>query len=125
MSLTLAPPKGTSNGHLQRAPPKERVPYRLPAVPEFRTRPGQSLLLVGSLPVLGQWNPAAGLPLSWRAGNAWQGSLLIDPGDELEAKMGTPAWAWMALWLQAVLTLRVVVVVTGHDGDMELAWMRK
>ncbi|KAJ9518963.1 hypothetical protein QJQ45_026194 [Haematococcus lacustris] len=57
------------------------------AVPEFRTRPGQSLLLVGSLPVLGQWNPAAGLPLSWRAGNAWQGSLLMDPGDELEAKV--------------------------------------
>ncbi|KAL6765593.1 hypothetical protein V8C86DRAFT_3082669 [Haematococcus lacustris] len=56
-------------------------------VPEFRTRPGQSLLLVGSLPVLGQWNPAAGLPLSWRAGNAWQGSLLMDPGDELEAKV--------------------------------------
>eukprot|EP00798_Chlamydomonas_sp_ICE-L_P031102 gene31102-6232_t len=44
-------------------------------VPHFITYPGQHLLLVGSLPQLGSWNPNKGLMMTWQPGHMWVGEV--------------------------------------------------
>jgi hypothetical protein len=58
-------------------------------VPSWDTSPGQSLLLVGSIPQLGEWNPEAGLALSTSGDHGfWEGSLEVPLGTCAEAKVG-------------------------------------
>lgn len=32
---------------------------------------GESFLLVGNEPIMGEWNPASAIPLNWSDGNIW------------------------------------------------------
>lgn len=42
---------------------------------------------MGSAPQLGEWDPQAGLRLSWQPGHAWQGHADVATEEELEAKV--------------------------------------
>src|ERR1700743_1059427 len=44
----------------------------------FYTHPGQFILLSGSLPQLGNDDPAAAIPLEYVNGEFWHGSLTLD-----------------------------------------------
>jgi 4-alpha-glucanotransferase len=48
----------------------------------FRTTYGQSLLVVGSRPELGQWDPARGLPMRCRPDGIWTADLRLSEEDE-------------------------------------------
>ncbi len=59
----------------RKGPDGVSVPPSLPTrchftVPHFTTRPGQHLLVVGSPPELGAWDPEGGLTLKWQPGHA-------------------------------------------------------
>ena len=56
-------------------------------VPSYKTHPGQSLKVVGSIPQLGGWDPAKGLALEWKPGHAWSASLTLPSHDQMEAKV--------------------------------------
>lgn len=56
-------------------------------VPNFTTQLGQSLLIVGSIPQLGGWDPLRGLPMQWQPGHGWQGSLELSSDVDVEAKV--------------------------------------
>jgi hypothetical protein len=55
-------------------------------VSHFPTGPNQHLVLVGSTPALGNWNPTAGLRLHWGPGHTWQGTVELPAGD-IDAKV--------------------------------------
>lgn len=57
-------------------------------VPQYVTVPGQHLVLVGSVPALGGWNPTTGVQLKWGPGHNWSAELLLQPHQDLEAKVG-------------------------------------
>jgi hypothetical protein len=47
---------------------------------------GENLVLVGNRQVLGNWDPAQGLMLSWSSGDLWSGSIELESDLELEYK---------------------------------------
>ncbi|GFR46509.1 hypothetical protein Agub_g8092, partial [Astrephomene gubernaculifera] len=56
-------------------------------VPQHVTVPGQHLVLVGSLPALGGWNPAGGVQLRWGPGHVWSAELPVGRLQDFEAKV--------------------------------------
>lgn len=49
---------------------------------------GQSHVLVGSHPAVGEWKIGAGAHMKWEVGNVWHSSLELEPGTSLEFKVG-------------------------------------
>lgn len=47
---------------------------------------GSHIAVVGSNPVLGEWNPAAALELSWNEGDVWSAEAQLDTADEVDFK---------------------------------------
>ncbi|GLC54697.1 hypothetical protein PLESTB_000896500 [Pleodorina starrii] len=56
-------------------------------VPQYVTTPGQHLVLVGSAPAMGAWNPSGGVELKWRPGHSWSAELLLPAQQDIEAKV--------------------------------------
>ncbi|EFJ50769.1 hypothetical protein VOLCADRAFT_88626 [Volvox carteri f. nagariensis] len=56
-------------------------------VPQFVTLPGQHLVLVGSVPAMGGWNPSSGVELKWGPGHCWSAELLLPVQQDVEAKV--------------------------------------
>lgn len=48
-----------------------------------QTKPGQTVVLVGSHPLLGSWSLEAALPLTWTEGHVWRASVEL-PADVLD-----------------------------------------
>ena len=57
-------------------------------VPRYETSPGQYLVVVGSTPQLGAWDPARGVRMHWLAGHLWQGRAALPLRDDVQAKVG-------------------------------------
>ena len=46
-------------------------------VPFFNTSPGQSLVLIGSLPEMGGWELASAVQMEWNDGHRWTASVPV------------------------------------------------
>lgn len=59
---------------------------------------GQQFLIVGDNPVLGEWNPSGGVPLSWSEGHVWTADVYVPMGKAIKYKFilmdATEAIAW-------------------------------
>ena len=44
------------------------------------TQPGEKIMVVGSLDLLGAWNPAAGLEMEWTQGHVWRLTITLAEG---------------------------------------------
>ncbi len=62
-------------------------------VPHLPTQPHQHLLLVGSTPKLGNWDPTRGLKLQWGPGHSWQGSVPV-PSEDLHETVEAKVVLW-------------------------------
>ncbi len=67
----------TTDGHLLNPRSAQLLSSRTAAVfvtvPYMATQPGQHIVITGSAPQLGAWNPSKGLRLNWGPGNRWTG----------------------------------------------------
>lgn len=69
------------------------------------TRPGQNVVLVGSLPSLGSWSVDGALPLKWTEGHVWRASIELPANcSSFEYKVGHPWHAWHCHMFTAAVT---------------------
>ena len=59
-------------------------------IPQFATKMGSGLAVVGSLPFLGDWKASGALPLTWSEGHRWSGDMELPQGwtGTIEFKVG-------------------------------------
>lgn len=90
-------------------------------VPQFVTLPGQHLVLVGSVPALGSWNPSSGVKMVWQAGHNWSAELRLPRQGDIHAKVGILSQniEWLALVWQLCGSERPRAHATASstDGD--------
>ncbi|CAN6559403.1 unnamed protein product [Malus baccata var. baccata] len=53
---------------------------------QFNLHGGESFLLVGSEPLMGQWNPSNATPMNWSDGNTWSIELNVPTGIAIQYK---------------------------------------
>ena len=56
-------------------------------VPQLETLPGQSVVVCGSSPLLGGWDPSRGIQLKWGPGNRWTGQVEVALSEATEMKV--------------------------------------
>eukprot|EP00197_Chlamydomonas_leiostraca_P009652 CAMPEP_0202864650 /NCGR_PEP_ID=MMETSP1391-20130828/4806_1 /ASSEMBLY_ACC=CAM_ASM_000867 /TAXON_ID=1034604 /ORGANISM="Chlamydomonas leiostraca, Strain SAG 11-49" /LENGTH=1382 /DNA_ID=CAMNT_0049544415 /DNA_START=218 /DNA_END=4365 /DNA_ORIENTATION=+ len=61
--------------------PSQVKPARVKfTVPEFVTSPGQTLVIVGSVPALGSWDTEKATRMTWHTGHRWTAEIELEPG---------------------------------------------
>mmetsp|Transcript_15839 Transcript_15839/g.29016 ORF Transcript_15839/g.29016 Transcript_15839/m.29016 type:complete len:296 (-) Transcript_15839:668-1555(-) len=89
----------------------------------YRANFGESIILVGSHPSVGDWNPDNGISLQWTEGDIWKGTVSFDilPMFEYKYLCGGPSeWRWEggsnhSLSEQAVEVMPATSLVTIED----------
>ncbi|KAF6265320.1 carbohydrate-binding-like protein [Scenedesmus sp. NREL 46B-D3] len=69
----------------------------------MQTQPGQSVVLVGSHPSLGDWSLDGALPMAWTDGHVWKASIELPPDSmDLEYKAVLRSGSGKDVWEKGV-----------------------
>lgn len=58
-----------------------------PCTRNTQTKPGERVVLVGSQPFLGGWDPKKGLKLKWHDGHMWKAICQVPVGEDVNFKV--------------------------------------
>lgn len=71
-------------GQLEYKPAEQRqAPSEIKLAVNFRSKPGQDLFVVGSIPELGSWDPGRAVPLHYKDQSTWELAHPLRPGSSI------------------------------------------